>query len=222
MSAVKKHLQELPSTDVLVRVVARIDAAYETTLLHRSEVDQDIHKLGLQRGAHTDFRAFQVSTALISGLQELLRAIHAELRTTDPTIAAWLEVQELSLEMAEHAGRERALIAVFLSAAGKTANARLGPAEYNRDKVFRIWAQIRSSLAALAPPQRMTEQASLVEQRYFSPHSQMRRILLSPQPNGQPLSALEWFQQATLGIDAMIDFSREAGATAAQGPSRNT
>jgi hypothetical protein len=216
VSAVQKGARHLPSTMSRRRIATRVASAYETLTFQRSEVEQDTRRPAHQRGVHAVFRSFQISTAVISVMQELVHEIHAELKITDPSIARWLEIQGLSLEMSEHAGRERAQIAVFLAASGRAAKAHLSAAEYNRSKVLSSWTQIRSTLADVVSPQRMAAQVVLVEERYFAPRIQIRKFLLNswPSPERPPMSATEWFRQATLGIDAMIDFSREAGVAA--------
>jgi hypothetical protein len=217
-AAVQKGARQLPSTMLRRRIVARVESAYETLTFQRSEIEQDARSPPHQRGVHAVFRSFQIATAVINGMQELLQEIHGELKATEPSIAGWLEIQGLSLEMAEHAGRERAQIAVFLAASGKAAKAELSAAEYNRHKVFSTWTQIRSTLAGLVPPQHVAAQVALVEERYFVPHIQMRQFLLSSRSplDRRSMSPIEWFRQATLGIDAMLDFSRAAGAAATQ------
>jgi hypothetical protein len=200
------------------RIVARIESAYETLTFQRGEVEQDARRPADQRGVHAVFRSFQIATAVINGMQELLHEIHGELKVTEPSLAGWLEIQGLSLEMAEHAGRERAQIAVFLAASGRAAKAQLSAAEYNRDKVRSNWTQIRSTLANLVPPQRVAAQVVLVEERYFAPHVQTRQFLLDSRPptDRRPVSAIEWFRQATVGVDAMVDLSRAVGVAATQ------
>jgi hypothetical protein len=216
-SAVQKGARQLPSTMSRRRIVARVESAYETLTFQRSEVEQDARRPAHQRGVHAVFRSFQIATTVINAMQELLHEIHGELKATNPSIAGWLEIQGLSLEMAEHAGRERAQVAVFLAASGRAAKAQLTAAEYNRHKVLSNWTQIRSTLADLVPPHPVAAQVVLVEERYFAPHIQMRQFLLgSRPPDRHPMSAIEWFRQATLGIDAMVDFSRAVGAAATQ------
>jgi nitrate/nitrite sensing protein len=220
---VRKHLAVLPSTVVRDRIVARIDAAYEKMALQRSEIDVEVQRPAGQRTVLAISRSFEMPTAVISGMQELLRAIHLDFKATSQGIASWLEIQRLSLEMAEHAGRERAQVAIFLSAAGRAARQQLTLAEYNRHQAVYAWAQVQSALAGVAPRQDMIEKAQIVERRYFAPHDRTRHVLLNAiqHPEVQPMTAVEWFQQATLAIDAMIEFGRDAGTIAAQDLSRD-
>lgn len=125
--------------------------------------------------------------------------------------------------MAEHAGRERAQVAIFLTAAGRSSRQQLTLAEYNRHQAVYVWAQVQSTLAGLAPRQDMIEKAKIVEQRYFAPHDRTRRMLLSAtqHPEVRTMTADEWFDQATFAIDAMVEFGRQAGTIAAQSLNRD-
>jgi hypothetical protein len=217
MARVETHLRLLPSTIVLDRIVARITVAYEKMTLQRSEVDGEAAKSASDRAVHAVSRSFEMPTTLISGLQELLRAIHLDLKVSNQGAATCLEIQRLLLEMAEHAGRERAQIAIFLTAAGRVARAQLTLAEHNRHQATLIWTQVQSALASLAPRLSLIEQARVVEQRYFSSHDRTRRLLLATSHDSAvALTMSEWFQHATFAIDAMVEFSRRAGTVAAE------
>jgi hypothetical protein len=88
----------------------RIETTYRLLLSQRSELDREVRRPASLHSLHAALSAFETPTALIWAMQELLGSIHVELASADHGIAGWLEVQRLSLEMAEHAGRERAQI----------------------------------------------------------------------------------------------------------------
>jgi hypothetical protein len=85
-----------------------------------------------------------------------------------------------------------------------------------------VWQQMQSTLAGLAPQPRLTEQTRLVQQKYFSDCERTRGLLLTAarSQEAQPLTAPEWFQHASLAIEAMIEFGRKAGGLAAENLSR--
>src|SRR5262245_35163282 len=217
MARLEKHLTLLPSTVLLDSILARIKVAHEKMTLQRSEVDDQVQKPAGDRAVHAISRSFEMPTALISGMQELLRAIHLSLKTSNQGTETCLEIQRLLLEMAEHAGRERAQVAIFLTAAGRAARAQLSLAEHNRHQATLVWTQVQSALASLAPRLTLIEQARIVEQRYFASHDRMRRMLLGGTHDPSvSLTMAEWFQHATFAIDAMVEFSRRAGTVAAE------
>jgi len=200
----------------------RVSTAQAMLVAQRQEFDRDAGKPAALRSIHTVSRSFETSTALIAALQGLLGTIHAELKAADKAIAGWLEVQRLSLEMAEYAGRERAQVGVFLAASGRAARRQLTSADYNRHRAISVWQQMQSTLAGLTPQPRLTEQTRLVQQKYFADRERVRGLLLNAvqSQQAQPITAPEWFQHATLAIEAMIEFGREAGALAAENLSR--
>ena len=196
----------------------RVAAAQAMVVSQRQEFDRDAGKPAHLRSIHTGARSFEVSTALIAAMQDLLGTIHTELKAADNAITGWLEVQRLSLEMAEYAGRERAQIGIFLAASRR----QLTSADYNRHRAVSVWQQMQSTLAGLAPQPRLTEQTRLVQQTYFADCARLRGLLLTAAQSqaAQPMTAPEWFGQATLAIEAMIEFGRKAGALAAENLSR--
>lgn len=220
----QSRLNRLGPTLDAERIFARLESAHEVAVSQRSETDRETEKPARQRSIHAIARSFDMPTALIGAMEELLRKIHLELGRVDADITGWLEVQRLSLEMAEHAGRERAQIAIFLAAAGRAARRQLTAAEYNRHNVIRAWQRLQSTLATVEGEVRVMDLAGLVEQRYFTDREPMRRKLLDPsqQPAALTMTALEWFDHATPAIDAMIEFGRKAGAVAAQHLRRET
>jgi len=170
------------------------------------------------REVNASLRSFDVPTALIMTMQELLGAVHLELTRSDPGMAGWLEVQRLSLEMVEYAGRERAQIAAFLAAGGRATSEQLRGADFNRHEVVYVWSLVRSALIDLDPRQPVIDAASTVERIYFADHDPVRRMLLavSDHPEDKAMTAPEWFRRASLAIDAMINLGREAGTLAGQ------
>ena len=130
-----------------------------------------------------------------------------------------MQVQRLAWEMAEYAGRERAQIAAFLATAGGPTRERLIVANRNRNEAVFTWKLAQSTLSTLPSPQHLIEQSKAVEERYFSEHGLARRAVLSASQGPAVRGAItvpEWFQGATLAIDAMIELGRSAGAVAAQ------
>jgi hypothetical protein len=146
-------------------------------------------------------------------MQELLGSTHVELASADHGITGWLEVQRLPLEMAEHAGRERAQIGVFLAASGRAAQRQLTSADCNH---------LQSALADLTQQPRLSEQTRQVQEKYFTEHERLPgRLRGALKEQGTPLiTAPEWFLHATPAIEAMIEFGRQAGALAAENMSR--
>jgi hypothetical protein len=218
VEAFLKRIQPSPTDQHLKRVAA----AQAMVVSQRQEFDRDAGKPAHLRSIHTGARSFEVSTALIAAMQDLLGTIHTELKAADNAITGWLEVQRLSLEMAEYAGRERAQIGIFLAASGRAARRQLTSADYNRHRAVSVWQQMQSTLAGLAPQPRLTEQTRLVQQTYFADCARLRGLLLTAAQSqaAQPMTAPEWFGQATLAIEAMIEFGRKAGALAAENLSR--
>lgn len=92
MVRVRMQLAQLPSTAMRDRIIVRIKAAYEKMALQRSEVDWEAQRPARGRTVLAISRSFEMPTALISGLQELLRAIHMDFKTTNQGIATWLEI----------------------------------------------------------------------------------------------------------------------------------
>jgi len=200
----------------------RVAAAQAVVVSQRQEFDLDAGRPAHLRSIHTVARSFDVSTGLIAARHDVLCTIPTELKAADSAISGWLEVQRLSLEMAEYAGRERAQIGMFLAASGRAARRQLTSADYNRHRAVSVWQQMQSTLAGLAPQPRLSEQTRLVQQTYFADCARVRGLLLNAGQSQevQPMTAPEWFQHATLAIEAMIEFGRKAGALAAENLSR--
>jgi hypothetical protein len=211
------HLMHLAPSAAREKIMDRIAVAYAKLLSQREEFDREARKPRSQREVNASLRSFDMPTALISAMQELLRAVHVELKTSDQGMAGWLEVQGLSQEMAEYAGRERAQIAAYLAAGARGTSEQLRGADYNRHQVVYAWSLLQSALTNLDAQRHIVEQANVVEGRYFADHDPVRQMLLAVnQPaGGLPMTAAAWFKHASLAIDAMINLGRDAGTLAA-------
>jgi hypothetical protein len=222
------HTQEqlvfLRSSTVRERILARIGTTHERVASTRNEIDSELARPIDLRTVHTLSKSFEAPTALIDAMADLLRTIHSELKELDRGIAGWLQVQRLASEMAEYAGRERAQIAAFLAAAGGPTRVRLVFANRNHNETVFAWKLAQSTLSTLTPPYHLAEQTKAVEQRYFTDIAEARRAVLSAGQASQAraMTTTEWFQGATLAIDAMVEFGRKAGAVAAQRSSSNS
>lgn len=213
VQALLKHMQPSPVAQHLERVAA----AQAMILSQRQEFDRDAGKPAVLRSIHTVSRSFETSTALIAAMQDLLGSTPNSRPPTTPSPAGW-RCSGCRSKWQNYAGRERAQIGIFLAASGRAARRQLTSADYNRHRAVSVWQQMQSTLAGLAPQPRLTEQTRLVQQKYFSDHERVRGLLLTavPSQEAQPITAPEWFQHATLAIEAMIEFGRQAGALAAE------
>jgi hypothetical protein len=212
-----QHLLAIRRSLVRERIVSRIELAHGRVVSLRSGVDLEAIKPADQ-GTQLTLQSLEIPTALIGAMAELLRAIHSELRSSDRAISDWLEVQRLTWEMAEYAGRERAQIAAFLAKADRATRTRLVFADRHHHQAVFAWKQMQLTLSRLSPPQDLIDQTKVIEQRYFADQEQVRRAVVGAS-HGSPMRVLplpKWFEGATLAIDAMIEFGRKAGSLAAE------
>lgn len=220
----QQHLLQIRRSTIRERVLSRIAVAHGRVTSLRRGVDREATKPVEQRVQPVISQSLEMPTALIGAMAELLRAIHSELRSSDRGLSDWLEVQRLTWEMAEYAGRERAQFAAFLANAGSSSWAHLVSADRNHLQAAFAWKLMQSTMGRLTPPQHLIEQTKIVEQRYFADQEQLRRSLLgaSQEAATRELTVPRWFQGATLAIDAMIEFGRKAGGIAAEQSGANS
>lgn len=214
----QQHLAEIGRNAIRERIISRIAIAHDRVASLRSSVDREASKHIDQRTQLLASKTLEMPTALIEAMADLLRSIHRELGSSYPAMTGWLEVQRLIWEMAEYAGRERAQIAAFLATADGAPRTRLIHADRNHVQAVFAWKLAQLTMSTLSPPQLLSEQAKVVEQRYFADQEQVRRGLVAAnrQPVTRALTVPQWFEGATLAIDAMIEFGRKVGGVAAE------
>ena len=224
LARAEQHLLQIRRSTIRERVLSRIVVAQGRVTSLRAGIDREATKPVEQRVQPVISQSLETPTALIGGMAELLRAIHSELGRSDRGLSDWLEVQRLTWEMAEYAGRERAQFAAFLANAGSSTRAHLVSADRNHLQAVFAWKLVQSTMERLTPPQHLIEQTKIVEQRYFADQEKLRRSLLgaSQEATTRELTVPQWFQGATLSIDAMIEFGRKAGGVAAERSTANS
>ncbi|WP_247323750.1 methyl-accepting chemotaxis protein, partial [Bradyrhizobium sp. 21] len=209
-------INAVPEMAVGQKQIADAASKFEALRHLREKVDASLSRPRAEREPDLVDGFVPTITDVIDVASNRLR-LTLETLTSPPVarLAQLIGLRHLTAQMAENAGRERALLA---GAVG--ARAKLGPEGFERlsalrAKVELAWdtvlpVRLRSDL-----PVQVGEAMSEVEQRYFGVYGETRLIALAGGEGGDyRITGPEYFARATAGINAVLKLGEAIGAAA--------
>jgi methyl-accepting chemotaxis protein len=223
-------ISAVPEMTAGQRQIADAAAKFEALRLLREKADAGMSRPRVEREPDLVDGFVPTITEVIDVASNRLR-LTLETLTSPPVagLAQLIGLRHLTAQMAENAGRERALLA---GAVG--ARAKLGMEGYERlsalrAKVELAWdtvlpVRLRSDL-----PVQVGEAMTEVEKSYFGAYGETRVIVLAGGEGGDyKITGPEYFARATAGINAVLKLGEAIGAAAdreatmqAEGSTRN-
>jgi methyl-accepting chemotaxis protein len=223
-------ISAIPEMTAGQRQIADAAAKFEALRLLREKADAGMSRPRVEREPDLVDGFAPTITEVIDVASNRLR-LTLETLTSPPVarLAQLIGLRHLTAQMAENAGRERALLAGVVG-----ARAKLGMEGYERlsalrAKVELAWdtvlpVRLRSDLAV-----QIGEAMTEVEKSYFGAYGETRAIVLAGGEGGDyKITGPEYFTRATAGINAVLKLGEAIGAAAdreatmqAEGSTRN-
>jgi HAMP domain-containing protein len=182
----------------------------------RRKVDENLARPAAARDAEVVNGLVPALTGLIDVAANRLR-ITLETRTNPPSAALsrLVGVRHLAAEMAEKAGRERAILAAAVGSSSKLSVEELGRIAALRGNVELAWATIAPIAERADVPRDVAETIKGVEQEYFRTYGPLRdRILGAGAGGNYGIGANEYFASATKAINSILRLSDAIGTAA--------
>jgi methyl-accepting chemotaxis protein len=216
------QIRSVPEMSVAQKQIGEAEAKFEALGRLREKVDANLSQ---QRSE----RASDVVDGFVPAITEVIEIASNRLRLTLETLtsppaaklAQLVGLRHLTAQMAENAGRERALLAGVIGARAKLGSEGLQRISGLRAKVELAWdavlpVRLRSDLPAQIG-QAMTE----VEKIYFESYGETRAATLAAGESADyKITGTEYFKQATAGINAVLKLGAAIGAAADQEATR--
>ncbi len=132
-------------------------------------------------------------------------------------LAQLIGVRHLTAQMAENAGRERALLAGAVGGRAKLGGGDLQRLAGLRSKVELAWEAVVPLRLRPDLPAAIGESMAEVEKTYFGSYGETRALVLSAGDSGAyVISGADYFARATAGINAVLKLGASIGAAADQ------
>ncbi|MCG2641511.1 MULTISPECIES: methyl-accepting chemotaxis protein [Bradyrhizobium] len=186
---------------------------------------------GLRANAATNLsrprseRAPEVVDGFAAAITDVIEIASNRLRLTLETLtsppaaklAQLIGVRHLTAQMAENAGRERALLAGAVGARAKLGAGELQRLAGLRSKVELAWEAVVPLRLRPDLPTGIGESMAEVERTYFGSYGETRARVLSAGDSGAyTISGADYFARATAGINAVLKLAGSIGSAAEQ------
>lgn len=157
---------------------------------------------------------FREATAIIKNLNTVLQVVHARIAYDDPGSRFSLRVQRYAGNIAELAGRERALIAAAAAADEPLSSRKLTMIKGYRLQMVEDWRRI--SLVTNSSPVAvgLTGKVANAQREYARVFIKTAEKMVNERHHDGvfPLTAERWFDESSRAIDSILEVGAVAGA----------
>jgi methyl-accepting chemotaxis protein len=212
------QLRQIPTMATAGARISDAENTFRTFETFRSKLDEDLPKRGVDRSRDVVDNFSPAITNLIDVSASKTR-ITLETLASPPTatLTQLVSLRHMAAEMAENAGRERALLGGVIG-----ANAKLGAEGIQ--KVSRFRGEVELAWQTISPiserhdvPAKLVQAIADVESEYFQTYSKTREAVLAAGESGAyKMSGAEYVNLATKAINSMLRLAEVIGSVADQ------
>jgi methyl-accepting chemotaxis protein len=197
-------------------VVGEAEQTFQSYQQFRASLDENLAKPATSRAADIVRDVASTATNLIEVSATRPRQT---LETLAPPPSATqvqlVQFRHLAAQMAEYAGRERALLSGFISAKAKLSTEAIRDASRFRGTVDLAWNVISAATRRLDTSPAMAAAIAKVDNDYFRTYDKTRNAVFKAGDSGNyPLSGDEFLARVTAAIDTILRLAEAVGSAA--------
>lgn len=209
------QMRKLPAMEHGRQAIANAESAFAAIQDLRMRVDSDLAVSSFER--HRD--VIDGFVPAITGLIEKANQLRLTLETlTQPPaaqLAQLIGLRHLAAEMAEYAGRERARLAAIVGAHQPMSEADFQIISEGRGHIDLAWDTIEVLRVRPDTPRTLVAAINAVEQDFFGEYGKLRHSVIESGTSGAySIDGKQYFDGATLGINAILKMANEMGKVA--------
>ncbi|MCK1728645.1 methyl-accepting chemotaxis protein [Bradyrhizobium sp. 142] len=209
-------IRSIPEMTREQRQIADAVGKLDSLRLLREKVDGSLSHLRAERAPDVIDGFVPAITDVIDVASNRLR-LTLETLTSPPgaRLAQLIGLRHLAAQMAENAGRERALLAGAVGAHAKLGTDGFERLSALRGKVELAWHTILPVRLRLDLPAQVGDAMTEVEKIYFGAYGEARAMTLASGESGDyKITGSEYFARATAGINAVLKLGEAIGSVA--------
>ena len=198
--------------------ISEAESAFQGFVGFRTRLDENLPKRGSERSPDVVESFSPTITKLIDVSGNRLR-LTLETLTRPPTAALTqlVSLRHLTAQMAENAGRERALLGGMVGSHAKISTTSLRTIARFRGNVELAWETISPARMRADLPRKVADAISGVEKDYFQVYGQTRDAVLAAAETGEyKISGNDYVAQATTAINSILRLANAVGEAANQ------
>ncbi|MGL9620118.1 methyl-accepting chemotaxis protein [Bradyrhizobium sp. U531] len=211
-----QRLRDVPAMKGAEQRVSEAERAFQNFESLRRKVDANLAKPGPERDPEVIKTFAPAITDLIEVAANKLR-LTLETLTSPPSaaMARLVGLRHLTAEMAENAGRERAMLGGLISSHAKLAPDGIGRIATFRGHVELAWETVSPIADRVDIPAPLARAIKQVNEDYFRTYGALRAEVLAAGPAGDyKISGHDYVGRATTAINSILGLADAIGAAA--------
>src|SRR3954454_17895306 len=213
-----QRLRTLPAMKAAEKNITDAENIFKAFEASRSKVDQDLAKPASGRSPELVDGFVPSQTNLIDVAALKLRLTLETLAgSPTPALSQLVGLRHLTAQMAEHAGRERALLTGVIGARAKITLEAARKVAGFRGHLNLAWETISPMAPRVDVAPKNIDAITGEEKEYYRIYGETREAVLdSGESGGYKISSPDYFARATTGINAILQLADAIGVAADQ------
>jgi methyl-accepting chemotaxis protein len=213
-----RRLREVPQMANSISAIDQFDKTYRSYADFRRLVAQDLGKpLADRKPEIVDGFAARI-TGVIDQVTELRLALETLVRAPEADLAAMVRIRHMVAEMAEQAGRERAVFGGRIAQRKPMTLDDVRTSSEHRGQIELAWNNVPALLLRGDLPPELVAAIRTVDESYMNKLSEIRRAVIAAAETGNyPISGRDWVDSSGAAIATIFKLSEEIGRSTRNG-----
>jgi methyl-accepting chemotaxis protein len=216
LKAAATRIEAMALSPVVIRHLERTRTSLATLATLRQEADRDFSRPVDQRVGNLAMRIFAATTTAIEESQLLRRAFEEDLDAAQLELKRLQSISHLAWATAEFLGRERGYVNGIIARGGPIGAEQAAFLAGLQGRIDLIWPELEM-LVMMETPNSMVRKTFMdARVAVLEKHATLKRSVFSAGNAGTayPVTAQQWFAEATVAGEAMLALSKAASGRA--------
>jgi methyl-accepting chemotaxis protein len=209
------QLRQIAALTESNRALDQAESAYGDYTAFRSKVDENLIKPKQERSAEVVDTFAPTITNVIDRLNKIRLIMETLVTSPDATMMQLVQMRSLVAEMAEEAGRERAVFGGNIAQKAPFTQNDIRKLSEHRGHIELVWTVLQAFRLRPNLPAAVLDAISGLEDAYIKKLSVTRNAVLAAATTGQyPLTGREWVDQSGAAIGTIVKLVNATSASA--------
>jgi methyl-accepting chemotaxis protein len=210
-----ERARQIPEMAGAQPMLSEAEQAFRAFEQFRRRVDDALAKPESAREPEVVKSFVPMITKLIGIAQDLRLVMETQARAPEANLVQLVQVRHLVAEMAENAGRQRAVLGGVIAAGEAMPIKQIGWVAQAHGRVLAGWDVVRVLRNRADTPTEVGAAIDTVEQEYFKKYDQLREAVFAGTEKGvYPVQATEFVDRSTAAINTILKLAKEIGDVA--------
>jgi methyl-accepting chemotaxis protein len=215
LPGVMAQLKQIVALSGSKRALDEAEGAYRDYAAFRGKVDENLVKPKQERSAEVVDTFAPTITKVIDRLNKIRLIMETLVTSPDATMMQLVQVRSLVAEMAEEAGRERAVFGGNIAQKAPFTQNDIRKLSEHRGHIELVWTVLQAFRLRPNLPAGVLDPISALEDAYMQKLSATRNAILAAANTGQyPLTGREWVDQSGAAIATIVKLVDATSASA--------